>query len=135
VLDEVLDIDDGILRCTRHRGLLLGLRLEGDGFRHGASPSGCRLNSLASVHACARSIAEGIGEPKPGGTHPAVTLTRITPFRDGGILTKYFYTGMRVRDLERSIQFYRKEMGMKVTLRGRRSHGGIWVELKGRDPE
>src|SRR5437879_10808508 len=49
---------------------------------------------------------------------------------EGGILTKYFYTGIRVRDLERSIEFYRKVMGMKVTRRGRMHHGGVWVELK-----
>ncbi len=40
-----------------------------------------------------------------------------------GILTKYFYTGIRVRDLERSIEFYGKVMGMKVTRRGRMHHG------------
>src|SRR3989441_7252933 len=50
-----------------------------------------------------------------------------------GILTKYFYTGIRVRDLERSIEFYRKVMGMKVTRRGRMHHGGVWVELKSPD--
>src|SRR2546428_13253824 len=50
-----------------------------------------------------------------------------------GILTKYFYTGIRVRDLERSIEFYRKVMGMKVTRRGRMHHGGGWVELKSPD--
>src|SRR3989442_4108902 len=72
-------------------------------------------------------------EAKPSRTHPAVTLTRITTFRDGGILTKYFYTGIRVRNLERSIQFYRKVMGMKVTRRGRMRHGGTWVELKSPD--
>src|SRR3989442_7102894 len=72
-------------------------------------------------------------EAKPSRTHPAVTLTRITTFRDGGILTKYFYTGIRVRDLERSIQFYRKVMGMKVTRRGQMHHGGVWVELKSPD--
>jgi lactoylglutathione lyase len=43
---------------------------------------------------------------------------------------KYLYTGIRVRDLERSIQFYRKVMGMRVTRRGRMSHGGLWVELR-----
>ena len=52
---------------------------------------------------------------------------------EGGILTKYFYTGIRVRDLERSIEFYRKVMGMKVTRRGRMQHGGVWVELKSPD--
>jgi lactoylglutathione lyase len=51
-------------------------------------------------------------------------------FGDGGIQTIYFYTGIRVRDLERSVQFYRKVMGMKVTRRGRMHHGGVWVELK-----
>src|SRR2546422_6572836 len=45
---------------------------------------------------------------------------------------KYFYTGIRVRNLERSIQFYRKVMGMRVTRRGRMRHGGEWVELKAR---
>ena len=47
-----------------------------------------------------------------------------------GILMKYFYTGIRVRDLERSLQFYRKVMGMKVTRKGEMSHGGVWVELR-----
>ena len=46
------------------------------------------------------------------------------------VITKYFYTGIRVRDLERSLQFYRKVMGMKVTRRGKMSHGGVWVELR-----
>jgi len=46
---------------------------------------------------------------------------------------KYFYTGIRVRSLERSIEFYRKVMGMKVTRRGRMHHGGVWVELKSPD--
>ncbi|HEX9567205.1 MAG TPA: VOC family protein [Thermoplasmata archaeon] len=48
---------------------------------------------------------------------------------------KYFYTGIRVRNLDRSIQFYRKVMGMKVTRRGRMNHGGVWVELKSPDSE
>ncbi|HYT17510.1 MAG TPA: VOC family protein [Thermoplasmata archaeon] len=43
---------------------------------------------------------------------------------------KYFYAGIRVRDLERSLQFYRKVMGMRVTRRGKISHGGVWVELR-----
>jgi len=43
---------------------------------------------------------------------------------------KYFYTGIRVRDLERSIQFYRTVMGMRVTRKGMMSHGGVWVELQ-----
>src|SRR5207245_11551092 len=50
-----------------------------------------------------------------------------------GIVVKYFYTGIRVRSLERSIEFYRNVMGMKVTRRGRMHHGGVWVELKSPD--
>jgi len=43
----------------------------------------------------------------------------------------YFrYTGMRVRNLRRSVAFYTKVMGMKVHLQGKMWHGGEWVELK-----
>lgn len=45
---------------------------------------------------------------------------------------KFFYTGVRVRDLDRSIRFYRRVMGMHVARRGRMSHGGVWVEMKSR---
>jgi lactoylglutathione lyase len=45
-------------------------------------------------------------------------------------MMKLLYTGIRVRDLEKSIQFYRKVMGMKTSRRGKMHHGGIWVELK-----
>lgn len=44
---------------------------------------------------------------------------------------KYFsYTGIRVTDLKRSINFYRKVMNMKIILRGKMKHGGIFVHLK-----
>ena len=43
---------------------------------------------------------------------------------------KYFYTGVRVRDLERSVRFYRNVLGMKVTRKGTMSHGGVWIELR-----
>jgi lactoylglutathione lyase len=45
-------------------------------------------------------------------------------------MMKLLYTGIRVRNLERSITFYRKVMGMRVSRRGKMRHGGIWVELK-----
>ncbi len=45
-------------------------------------------------------------------------------------MMKFFYTGIRVRDLERSITFYRKIMGMNVARKGKMSHGGLWVEMK-----
>ncbi len=43
---------------------------------------------------------------------------------------KFFYTGIRVRDIERSIDFYREMMGMHVARKGKMSHGGLWVEMK-----
>ncbi len=46
---------------------------------------------------------------------------------------KFFYTGIRVRDLDRSIEFYRTVMGMRVTRRGEMGHGGRWVELRSPD--
>jgi len=42
----------------------------------------------------------------------------------------FIYTGIRVKDLDRSIEFYAKTMGMKEVRRGRMEAGGIWVELK-----
>jgi lactoylglutathione lyase len=43
----------------------------------------------------------------------------------------YFtYTGIRVRNLQRSLRFYTKVMGMREILRGRMKHGGIFVHLK-----
>jgi len=48
---------------------------------------------------------------------------------------KFRYTGIRVRDLERSIEFYTKTMGMKQVERGRMHAGGIFVQLKGEESE
>lgn len=42
---------------------------------------------------------------------------------------KFTYTGIRVRDLERSLEFY-KALGMKIVLKGKMSHGGIFVHLR-----
>jgi len=44
---------------------------------------------------------------------------------------RFHYTGIRVRDLRRSLAFYTKALGMKVVRRGTMSHGGKWVHLKG----
>lgn len=46
---------------------------------------------------------------------------------------KFRYTGIRVRDLKRSIEFYTKTMGMKVVGRGKMRAGGIYVNLKSKD--
>jgi lactoylglutathione lyase len=45
---------------------------------------------------------------------------------------EFIYTGIRVRDLRRSIQFYTKTMGMKEVDRGKMQAGGIYVELSSR---
>jgi catechol 2,3-dioxygenase-like lactoylglutathione lyase family enzyme len=42
----------------------------------------------------------------------------------------FIYTGIRVRNLRRSLQFYRRVMGMKQNLKGRMMAGGIYVQLK-----
>jgi lactoylglutathione lyase len=43
---------------------------------------------------------------------------------------KFKYTGIRVRDLKRSIEFYTQTMGMKVMERGTMKAGGVYVSLK-----
>jgi catechol 2,3-dioxygenase-like lactoylglutathione lyase family enzyme len=42
---------------------------------------------------------------------------------------EFAYTGIRVRDLARSLRFYRK-MGFRIHRRGTMGHGGKWVQLK-----
>ena len=42
---------------------------------------------------------------------------------------EYVYAGLRVRNLRRSLAFYRK-MGFRVHRRGQMGHGGRWVHLK-----
>lgn len=39
------------------------------------------------------------------------------------------YTGVEVRDLERSLRFYRG-LGFRELARGTMGHGGIWVHLR-----
>ncbi|HTT26753.1 MAG TPA: VOC family protein [Thermoplasmata archaeon] len=41
---------------------------------------------------------------------------------------RFLYTGIRVRDLERSLRFYRA-LGMRVLFRGKMDHGGEFVHL------
>jgi lactoylglutathione lyase len=43
------------------------------------------------------------------------------------------YTGIRVRDMARSVRFYTEGLGLRVGPSGRMSAGGLWQELK--DPE
>jgi len=48
---------------------------------------------------------------------------------------RFEYTGIRVRDLKRSIEFYKKTMGMKMVRRGKMRAGGIYVQLKSKESE
>lgn len=40
----------------------------------------------------------------------------------------FVYSGLRVRNLARSLRFYRK-LGFRIHRRGRMEHGGQWVHL------
>jgi len=42
---------------------------------------------------------------------------------------RFYYTGIRVRELRRSVAFYAKGLGMKVVARGTMPHGGKYVHL------
>ena len=42
----------------------------------------------------------------------------------------FIYTGIRVRDLDRSLNFYKKLLGMKISRRGKMPHGGLYVALR-----
>jgi catechol 2,3-dioxygenase-like lactoylglutathione lyase family enzyme len=44
------------------------------------------------------------------------------------ITVEYVYAGLRVRNLVRSLRFYRK-LGFRVDHRGVTGHGGRWVQL------
>lgn len=44
------------------------------------------------------------------------------------VKVEYVYSGLRVRNLTRSLNFYRK-LGFRVHARGTMGHGGKWVQL------
>jgi len=44
---------------------------------------------------------------------------------------RFYYAGIRVRNLARSLRFYTRAIGMKVAARGTMDHGGKWVHLVG----
>jgi lactoylglutathione lyase len=48
---------------------------------------------------------------------------------------QFIYTGIRVKDLKRSIKFYTETMEMKEVRRGKMEAGGIWVELKSEESD
>ncbi len=48
---------------------------------------------------------------------------------------KFIYTGIRVRDVNRSVKFYTEIMEMEEIRRGTMRDGGIWIQLKAKDSE
>ncbi len=46
---------------------------------------------------------------------------------------RFYYTGIRVRDMEKSVKFYTKVIGLRAVGKGTMSHGGKYVHL--RDPK
>ena len=42
---------------------------------------------------------------------------------------RLYYSGMEVRELRRSLKFYRS-LGLKVSHRGTMAHGGKWVHMR-----
>ena len=49
----------------------------------------------------------------------------------GSTKYRFYYTGIRVRNLTRSLAFYTKAFGMRVVNRGTMPHGGKYVQLEG----
>ncbi|HTT73899.1 MAG TPA: VOC family protein [Thermoplasmata archaeon] len=45
-----------------------------------------------------------------------------------GVKVELVYAGIRVRNVARSLRFYRR-LGFTVDRRGRMRHGGVWVHL------
>lgn len=45
---------------------------------------------------------------------------------------QFYYTGIRVRDLKKSLDFYTKVIGLRVIGKGTMPHGGKFVHLQGR---
>lgn len=45
---------------------------------------------------------------------------------------RFYYSGIRVRNLQRSLRFYTRALGMKVVNRGAMAHGGKYVQLVGK---
>ena len=43
--------------------------------------------------------------------------------------SRFYYAGIRVRNLKRSVDFYSRAFGMKVAAQGTMPHGGKYVQL------
>src|SRR6266849_8241710 len=59
-------------------------------------------------------------------THYSFKLRRsLSP----SMKARFYYAGIRVRDLKRSLNFYTKILGMKIVNRGKMGHGGEYVQM------
>src|SRR2546430_6880966 len=65
------------------------------------------------------------------GSRPPKDGSKNFPLRANGAAMKsrFYYAGIRVRDLKRSINFYTRAFGMRVVARGTMPHGGKYVHL------
>lgn len=52
-----------------------------------------------------------------------------------GVKFRFYYSGIRVRDLKKSLDFYTNALGFKVVSKGTMPHGGKWVQLRGKESE
>jgi len=62
-------------------------------------------------------------------------MTVATTYGRRGLMVpmkyRFYYAGIRVRNLTRSLAFYTKAFGMRVVNRGTMPHGGKYVQLEG----
>ncbi len=70
---------------------------------------------------------KGPRPPNDGGNYIRPSETDL----DLSMKYRFYYTGIRVRNLSRSLAFYTKAIGMKVVNRGTMRHGGKYVQLVG----
>jgi lactoylglutathione lyase len=60
-----------------------------------------------------------------------VTEKKRSGKRSNTLGIRFWYTGIRVKDLEESISFYREALGFRVVLRGRMTaHEGTYVHMR-----
>src|SRR5881628_4042687 len=72
-----------------------------------------------------RRAMKGPRPPNDGGNYIRPSETDLS------MKYRFYYTGIRVRDLSRSLAFYTKVLGMRVLSRGTMPHGGKYVHLLG----